>query len=254
MASNSSSIIYSKNPQVAEAYPIILLREVVKTYRSGMGEVDALKGINLEIFPGEFVGIIGKSGAGKTTLLNMIAGIDTLTSGEVWVQGTPVHRLSENQLASWRGKTIGVIYQSFHLLPTISLLDNVMLPVDFSGQFKGWRTAVRAMELLRDVELEEHAWKLPSAISGGQQQRVAIARALINDPPLIVADEPTGRLDSVTAEVILNIFMNLVRQGKTIVMVTHDTSLVSYFDRVIRIHDGRLYLLDSQISSGGENT
>jgi putative ABC transport system ATP-binding protein len=236
MKSISPNPALSTNP----TEPVILLRDVWKVYRSGSGDVPALNGINLEVAQGEFLGIVGKSGAGKTTLLNMMAGIDHLTSGEVWVEGTPVHQLTEDQLARWRGKTLGVIYQSFQLLPTVSILDNVMLPVDFSGDFQGRRSVERALELLREVELEEHAWKLPSGISGGQQQRVAIARALINDPPVIVADEPTGRLDSVTADIIMQIFLELVKRRKTIVMVTHDTSLERYFDRVVGIQDGTL--------------
>jgi len=149
-----------------------------------------------------------------------------------------VHRLNENQAAQWRSRNLGVIYQSFQLMPTLSLLDNVLLPLDFSGQFRGKRTSKWAMELLRQVELEEHARKLPAAISGGQQQRVAIARALANDPPIIVADEPTGRLDSVTAETIFEIFEKLVHQGRTIVMVTHDASFARRFSRLVWLADG----------------
>jgi putative ABC transport system ATP-binding protein len=170
----------------------------------------------------------------------MITGVSHLTGGEVWVNGTAVHTLSENELALWRGCNVGVIYQSFHLMPTLSLLDNVLLPMDFSNNYQRTRSRARAMELLRQVELEEHALKLPSAISGGQQQRVAIARALANDPPVLVADEPTGRLDSATAEVIFTIFDRLVVEGKTILMVTHDRSVAQRVDRVLRLEDGRI--------------
>ena len=193
------------------------------------------------MFPGEFLAIIGKSGAGKTTLINMITGVDHLTSGEVWVGQTAVHRLNEGQLALWRGRSLGVVYQSFHLMPNLTLLDNILLPMDFCGLFNPLRSPARAFELLADVELEEHARKLPSEISGGQQQRVAIARALANDPPIIVADEPTGRLDSLTAEVIFDIFLQLIQQGKTIVMVTHDQALAQRVTRSLTIEDGEVF-------------
>jgi putative ABC transport system ATP-binding protein len=222
----------------SEREPLIRLRGVQKAYKTAAGEFWALKGINLDVYPGEFVAIAGKSGAGKTTLVNMLTGVDHLTSGEVWVGGAPVHSLGENQLAQWRSRQVGIVYQSFHLMPTLSLLHNVMLPMDFAGQFRARQSAERALALLRQVELEEHAHKLPSAISGGQQQRVAIARALANDPPLIVADEPTGRLDSTTAEVIFNIFLRLVEDGKTLVMVTHDDALARRTTRTLRLADG----------------
>jgi putative ABC transport system ATP-binding protein len=170
----------------------------------------------------------------------MITGVDHLTSGEVWVGQVPVHQLSENQLAVWRGRTLGIIYQSFHLMNSLSLLDNVMLPMDFSGAFNNRNSPVQSLALLRQVELEDHAYKLPTAISGGQQQRVAIARALANDPPILIADEPTGRLDSVTAETIFRIFQSLVDRGKTILMVTHDPSLAQRVTRSVQIIDGRI--------------
>jgi putative ABC transport system ATP-binding protein len=170
----------------------------------------------------------------------MLTGVDRVTSGEVWVEDTPVHRLSENALVQWRGQRVGVIFQSFQLMPTLSLLDNVLLPLDFCGLYRGHASVKRALELLESVELAEHAHKLPSAISGGQQQRVAIARALANDPRVLVADEPTGRLDSVTAEVIFDIFSGLVHQGKTILMVTHDRALVRRLHRVVELVDGEI--------------
>jgi putative ABC transport system ATP-binding protein len=218
--------------------PLITLRGVTKGYRTVAGEFLALKGIDLEVFSGEFLGIIGKSGAGKTTLVNMLTGVDHLTAGEVWVSGVPIHRLNEDQLALWRGRNLGIVYQSFHLMPTLSLLDNVMLPMDLCGTFHNSKSPQRAKELLTQVGLEGHVHKLPSEISGGQQQRVAIARALANDPQLLVADEPTGRLDSSNAEIIYQIFLSLVKQGKTILMVTHDRTLAERLSRVLTITDG----------------
>lgn len=220
--------------------PLIRLRDVVKDYPSSAGPVRALDSINLDIYPGELIGVIGRSGAGKTTLVNMVSGTDTITSGEVIVDGLSIHQLGESRLALWRGRNMGVIYQSFQLLPGLNLLDNVMLPMDFCGTFQHRHSRERALELLRDVELEEHAYKRPSDISGGQQQRVAIARALANDPKILVADEPTGRLDSVTAETIFQVFEQLVRKGKTILMVTHDQTLAQRMDRVLPMIDGKI--------------
>lgn len=227
-------------PQGCNGEPLIHLRGVTKRYRTAAGDFTALKGVDLDIYPGEFVGIFGKSGAGKTTLVNMITGVDHLSAGEVWVNGTSIHRQDENQLMLWRGRNLGIIYQSFYLMPTLSLLHNVMLPMDVCGLYRRGASEQRAMELLRLVELEDHAFKLPSAISGGQQQRVAIARALANDPSIIVADEPTGRLDSVTAETIFQIFVQLVAQGKTILMVTHDRSLAQRVSRTLYMTDGEM--------------
>jgi ABC-type lipoprotein export system ATPase subunit len=225
--------------------PIIQLQEVTKAYTTGEGPFLALKDVNLEISTGEFLGITGKSGAGKTTLLNMISGVSDLTSGDVWFFGngspdnkTPIHQLSEDKLALWRGKNLGIIYQSFELMPSLNLIDNVMLPPDFLGNYRPIISKKRALELLELVDIVEHAYKIPAHISGGQKQRVAIARALVNDPPLIIADEPTGNLDSVTAETIFQIFERLVDQGKTIVMVTHDVSLAPRFSRRLHIIDG----------------
>jgi putative ABC transport system ATP-binding protein len=220
--------------------PLIQVRDLVKVYKSSAGDFPALKRINLDVYPGEFLGILGKSGAGKTTLVNMITGVDHLTSGEVWVNDSPVHHMGESKLALWRGRNLGIVYQSFHLMPSLTLLDNVMLPMDLSGIYQRRSSQARALDLLRQVELEDHAFKLPSAISGGQQQRVAIARALANDPPILIADEPTGRLDSSTAETIFNIFLDLVAQGKTILMVTHDNSLARRVSRTLRIADGEI--------------
>jgi putative ABC transport system ATP-binding protein len=225
--------------------PLIELDEVTKVYRSEAGEFPALKGITARIDQGEFLGIIGKSGAGKSTLLNMISGVDRLTSGKVVVRAdgreTLLQELGEDELAVWRGRTIGIVYQSFQLLPMLSLIENIMLPMDLCGRYQPRLSRERALELLRLVELDEHANKPPTFISGGQQQRVAIARALANDPPILIADEPTGSLDSVTADHVFALFERLVReQGKTIVMVTHEDSLAPRFSHVLHIADGLL--------------
>ena len=232
--------------------PLIRLTNLVKTYKSAAGDLTALRDIDLSIQPGEFVAIRGKSGSGKTTLINMLTGVDRVTSGEVWVAGLPLHEKRENQLAQWRGRNLGIIYQSFHLMPSLSLLDNVLLPIDFCGLYRNGDSRRRAMELLDQVELKDHASKPPSAISGGQQQRVAIARALANDPPIIVADEPTGRLDSVTAESIFQIFLELSAEGKTIIMVTHDRSLAQRASRTLEIADGRI-VFDQQMEQARLN-
>lgn len=220
--------------------PFIQLTNVVKVYHTGAGDFTALKGIDADVEQGEFVGIVGRSGAGKSTLVNMITGVDHLTAGLVRIGDTLVHELNESEMALWRGLNLGVVYQSFELLPMLSLLDNVMLPMDFCGLYRPRRSRQRAMQLLRQVDLEEHARKPPTDVSGGEKQRVAIARALANDPPVIVADEPTGNLDSVTADTIIQLFVGLVEQGKTVIMVTHDEALVPRFSRTLRIADGEL--------------
>lgn len=229
-----------KNSQLNLNQPILQLREVCKNYKTLAGDFPALRGISLDVYSGEFIGILGKSGAGKSTLVNLITGADHLTSGEILANETPLHNLRENETALWRGRNLGVVFQSFRLMPNLSVIDNVMLPMDFTGQYRIPKSANRAMELLRQVEIEEHAKKLPGMISGGQQQRVAIARALANDPPIIIADEPTGRLDSVTADTIMKIFEGLAERGKTVIMVTHDTSFLNRFSRVIWMADGNL--------------
>lgn len=221
------------------------MNNVVKVYSTAAGEFTALKGVSLQVGAGEFVGIVGKSGAGKSTLLNMITGVDHLTSGEVIVNTTEtavsLHAMNEDAIASWRGRNLGVIYQSFQLLPMLTLVENIMLPMDLCGRFNAKQSRARARELLRLVEIEDHADKYPTQISGGQQQRVAIARALANDPQILVADEPTGSLDSVTADHIFEVFEHLVsEQRKTIVMVTHDQSLQPRFTRTLGIVDGEI--------------
>ena len=223
-----------------ERPPLIRLVGAIKRYKTAAGEYEALKGIDLQVYPGEFLGIIGKSGAGKSTLINILTGVDHLTSGEVWMDGVPVPCLDDDRLATWHGRNVGVIYQSFYLMPTLNLLHNVLLPMDMCGLYRVGRSEQRALELLRMVELEEHARKLPPATPGGQQQRGAIARALANDPAVIIADEPTGRLDSLTAETIFQIFTHLVEQGKTILMVTHDQGLAQRMSRTLHLVDGQI--------------
>jgi len=205
-----------------------------------VGDYPALKDINLQIDAGEFVSIIGKSGSGKSTLLNMITGIDRPNNREVYVNDTAVHQLSENRMARWRGKNLGVVFQFFQLLPTISVIENIMLPMDFCRTYPMREREKRALSLLKMVELDDHAYKLPTALSGGQQQRVAIARALANDPPVVIADEPTGNLDSKTADSVFELFNDLVTQGKTIIVVTHDSGLAQRTHRTALIADGEI--------------
>jgi ABC-type lipoprotein export system ATPase subunit len=221
-------------------HSIIELRSVIKNYKTAVGDFPALKSVDLHIEAGEFVGVIGKSGSGKSTLLNMITGIDRPTSGEVFVNHTAVHEMNENRMARWRGKNLGIVFQFFQLLPTISIIENIMLPMDFCRTYPMREREKRAMELLDMVELADHAYKLPTALSGGQQQRVAIARALANDPPIIIADEPTGNLDSKTADSVFQLFKNLVAQGKTIIVVTHDSGLAKRTQRTALIADGEI--------------
>ena len=219
---------------------LIDLRQVRKVFHTAAGEFTALKDVDLQIGPGEFVAVIGKSGSGKSTLINMITGIDRPTRGEVYVEGTPVHKLNQDKLAKWRGRRVGVIFQFFQLLPTLTVLENLVLPMDFCNMYSRRDRKPRAMQLLERVELADQADKLPSSLSGGQQQRVAIARALANDPPLLVADEPTGNLDSKTADSVFRMFEGLVDQGKTILMVTHDRDLAEHVTRTVIISDGEI--------------
>jgi len=221
-------------------HSLIELRSVSKNYKTAAGDFPALKGIDIDMKAGEFVSVIGKSGSGKSTLLNMITGIDRPSGGEVVVNNTSVHELSENKMALWRGRNLGIVFQFFQLLPTISVIENIMLPMDFCNTYPMRQREKRALELLELVELSEHAYKMPTALSGGQQQRVAIARALANDPPIIIADEPTGNLDSKTADKIFQLFKNLVVQGKTIIIVTHDSGLAKRVERTALIADGEI--------------
>ena len=219
---------------------LIDLHQVEKTYQSAAGSFTALKRVDLQIDRGEFVAIIGKSGSGKSTLINMITGIDRPSSGEVLVGDVPVHTLSEGQMAAWRGRNLGIIFQFFQLLPALTIIENVMLPMDFCNMYTPRERPERAMQLLAQVEMAEQAHKLPSAVSGGQQQRVAIARALANDPPVLIADEPTGNLDSKTANAVFQLFASLVANGKTVVMVTHDSDLAKRVDRAVIVADGAI--------------
>ena len=219
---------------------LISLRNVVKEYDGLAGTVRVLQNLSLEVHKGEFVGVCGPSGSGKSTLINMITGIDRPTSGDVLVADTLLNKLSENELARWRGRSVGVIFQFFQLLPTLTVVENIMLPMDFCRMWTLKERPVRAMQLLEQVGLADQAHKLPNTLSGGQQQRAAIARALANDPPLLVGDEPTGNLDSRTADKVFDLFEQLVAQHKTFVMVTHDNGLAARLPRVVEVIDGRL--------------
>ena len=219
---------------------LIDLNTVTKSFQTDAGPFLALKGIDLHVEAGEFVAIVGKSGSGKTTLINMITGLDRPTSGEILVGGAVVEKLGENQLAAWRGRTIGVVFQFFQLLPTLTALENIMLPMDFCATPAFGERRARAMELLALMEIDQHANKLPAKLSGGQQQRVAIARALATDPPILAADEPTGNLDSKTAAAVFALFERLAGLGKTILMVTHDPDLARRAGRQLHIADGAI--------------
>lgn len=219
---------------------LIRMVNVSKIYTTQSNRVDALKRISMEICKGEFLAVLGRSGSGKTTLVNVLSGLDKVSSGEVWVEDTPIHRLTEGQAAAWRGKNLGIIFQSFQLISSLTVLQNVTLPMDFARLGSVRQRRVRGMDLLKQLEIDLHAHKLPAQLSGGQQQRVAIARSLANNSPLLVADEPTGSLDSHTAQSVVAIFKELANQGKTVVMVTHDTDLAGAADRAITLSDGEL--------------
>ena len=220
--------------------PLIEMQQIVKTFVNAAGEFTALRGVDLKVYPGEFVALIGKSGSGKSTLLNMLTGIDHPSTGKVLVDGVDVYAMSESKRSLWRGRNLGIVFQFFQLLPMLNLLENVMLPMDYVGMYELDERPKRAMELLRMVGLEEQAQKLPRAVSTGQQQSAAIARALATNAPIIVADEPTGNLDSRSANHIIDIFDQLSQQGKTIVMVTHDPSMTQRTSRTVVISDGEL--------------
>jgi ABC-type lipoprotein export system ATPase subunit len=220
--------------------PIIELRDVAKVYKTPAGEFSALRDVNLKVYPGEFVAVLGKSGAGKSTMLNLITGIDHPSSGEIIISGTAIHRLKEDQLARWRGQNMGVVFQFFQLLPNLNLIENITITMDFCGTYPLRERKQRALDLLEMVGIREHAHKIPSKISGGQQQRVAIARALANHPPLMVADEPTGNLDERTANEIFDLFESLVDHGHTLLTVTHDPEIAARAHRIIEIADGEV--------------
>jgi putative ABC transport system ATP-binding protein len=226
---------------------IVQLRGVSKRFASAAGNFPALDGVDLEIPAGSFVAIVGKSGSGKSTLLNLVAGIDRPSDGEVVVAGTPVHALGESALAAWRGRNVGVVFQFFQLLPTLTVLENVMLPMDFCRTYPVAQARVRGLALLEQVGIADQAGKLPSALSGGQQQRAAIARALANDPPLLLADEPTGNLDSHTADAVLDLLAATVKAGRTVLMVTHERDVTRVANRIVTLADGRIA---SHVSNG----
>lgn len=219
---------------------IIRMQGITKIFESAAGAATVLKNIDIAVDQGQFVSIIGRSGSGKSTLVNMITGIDRPTAGSVEVAGRPIHNMPEGTMAVWRGKNLGIVFQFFQLLPMLTLVENVMLPMDFCNIYAPASRPERAMELLRRVGLDELAHKLPGAVSGGQQQSAAVARALANDPPILIADEPTGNLDSKTAQQVMEIFTELVAQGKTILLVTHDHALAQCTDRLLLISDGEL--------------
>lgn len=216
------------------------LREVEKTYESPSGPFTALHRIDLQVQAGEFVAVVGKSGSGKTTLLNILAGIDRPTGGAISVAGTAVHLLSESQLAEWRGRTIGLVFQFFQLLPTLTVAENVMLPMDFLKAIPATQRRSRAMDLLHRVEIGNQADKMPASLSGGQQQRAAIARALANDPPVLLADEPTGNLDDQNRALVLDLFDMLNAEGRTVIVVTHERDIRHFADRQVTLVDGRI--------------
>ena len=220
--------------------PLIALRKVEKNYSTPAGSFPALREVDLDITAGEFVALVGRSGSGKSTLLNLIGGIDRPSHGEVIVAGSAVHQVPENALARWRGKTVGVVFQFFQLLPTLTISENVMLPMDFCNTRPAKERRAYALELLEQMGIADQADKLPSSLSGGQQQRAAIARALANDPPIIIADEPTGNLDSETSRAVLDLFRSLAERGTTVVIATHERDISGVIDRKVELVDGRI--------------
>jgi putative ABC transport system ATP-binding protein len=222
---------------------MISLQSVTKEYETPAGMFSALRDINIEVRTGEFVAIVGKSGSGKSTFLNMVGGIDRPSSGIVAVAGTDIHNLGESQLALWRGRTVGFVFQFFQLLPTLTSAENVMLPMDFCRTFPARERRQRALDLLERVGVAQQADKLPSALSGGEQQRVAIARALANNPPVVLADEPTGNLDSVTAGAVIDLFLKMAKSGTTVVIATHERDIARVSDRTVEVVDGTIVRL-----------
>jgi putative ABC transport system ATP-binding protein len=239
---DSTYMLYSNS---SAGSTLVSLRNLSKSYDSAGSAVEVLRNIHLDISQGERVAIVGKSGSGKTTLINLITGIDAPTSGDIIIQGQSIIKLSQNALAQWRGKNIGIVFQFFQLIPTLNIQENILLPMDFCNQFSSGKRAARAMELLDRVGLAEHAFKLPAALSGGQQQRVAIARAMANDPPLLVADEPTGNLDSINTDQIMQLFTQLAQEGKTIITVSHERDISQHVDRIITVKDGEIVTPES---------
>jgi putative ABC transport system ATP-binding protein len=233
-------MLFKSKPVSPRDEYLIRMTDVVKAYETRVGQFLALKNVNLNICEGEFVAVVGKSGSGKSTLINMLSGIDHPSLGEIHIDGNAIHTYNEGRMAKWRGKSLGIVFQFFQLLPTLTALENVMLPMDFCHMYQSAERKQRAHLVLDWVGIDSQSNKLPSQLSGGEQQRVAIARALANDPPIILADEPTGNLDSKTAEQVFHLFEKLVANGKTIVMVTHDGDLAKRVKRTIVISDGEI--------------
>ncbi len=233
---------------------LIKLHGITKVYKTEAGPFQALKGIDLEIIEGEFVAVVGKSGSGKSTLINMLTGIDHPSAGTVCIGQTGLHELDEGQMAVWRGQNLGIVFQFFQLLPTLTIIENVMIPMDLAGKYEFAERQERAIYLLDQVDMAGDAHMFPAAVSGGQQQRVAIARALANDPPIVVADEPTGNLDSQSADTVFKLFEKLSSEGKTILMVTHDDELANRVPRTITIADGQVVDEVVRASSGGRKS
>jgi putative ABC transport system ATP-binding protein len=223
-----------------ETKQFIQLSGVSKRFPLGVGEFTALRDVSLSVRPGESIAITGRSGSGKSTLLNLVTGIDRPSSGTISVGGTPLQDLSENALTAWRGRTVGIVFQFFQLLPTLSVVDNVLLAMDFVNVIPDRERHDRAMQLLDRVGLQAHATKAPGALSGGELQRAAVARALANDPPLLVADEPTGNLDSRTGGMIVDLLRELVDGGRTLLLITHDLEVAARLGRMVTIADGAI--------------
>jgi len=231
---------------------LVEMQAVSKSYpRVGGEDFTALRDINLQLTAGQFIAVIGKSGSGKSTLLNLVSGLDQPTIGTVTVNSRPLHNLSEDALAIWRGEHVGIVFQFFQLLPTLTVLENLMIAMDFRNAIPHSQRREHALNLLDTVEIADQADKLPATLSGGQQQRAAIARALVNDPALLVADEPTGNLDTTTSEAVLGVFEKLVAHGKTLLVVTHDDDLAKHAHTIVRLTDGELTSVDSQAMPGG---
>jgi putative ABC transport system ATP-binding protein len=240
LETHQSMKVSTAHSRLPEGRPLIELQQLAKTYRTPSGPFNALHEIDLRIQAGEFVAVVGRSGSGKTTLLNIIAGIDRPTRGTIAVDGTRVDSLSESQLAVWRGGTIGLVFQFFQLLPTLTIVENVMLPMDFVERIPVAERRPKALELLDRVGIVDQANKLPTTLSGGQQQRAAIARALANEPPILMADEPTGNLDETTRNSVLELFAKLNADGHTIIVITHERDISRYTDRLVTLVDGRV--------------
>jgi putative ABC transport system ATP-binding protein len=240
VATLATDFAFAEAAAVTGAEPVIRMRGITKVFHSGGQEFHALRGVDLDFHPGQFVGVVGRSGSGKSTLVNMITGIDRPTAGTVAILGTLVHTLSESDMARWRALHLGIVFQFYQLLPMLSVFENVLLPMDLADRVPVGEREERALALLAQMGLQGAEHEMPAALSGGQQQAAAIARALANDPPILMADEPTGNLDSRTAESVFGLFERLADQGKAVIMVTHDQSLARRTQRVILLDDGRV--------------